>query len=108
MRAEMVDIGRAQAELSGVPAGKGLSEWAAGLSGVGRYAEAAGVMTELVAAVLPDGPCDGALGADPVEGARALARILMDRSTFHAAARDLGPALDDFRQALRHLGEEAG
>ncbi|MFI1249030.1 hypothetical protein ACH4TY_20400 [Streptomyces anulatus] len=45
---------------------------------------------------------------DPVEGARALARILIDRSTFHAAARDLGPALDDFRQALRHLGEEAG
>ncbi|MFF8503868.1 hypothetical protein ACF07L_24895 [Streptomyces anulatus] len=44
-------------------------------------------------------------GHDPAEGARALARILIDRSTFHAAARDLGPALDDFRQALRHLGE---
>ncbi|MFD0037226.1 hypothetical protein ACFVIZ_06210 [Streptomyces anulatus] len=312
MRAEMVDIGRAQAELSGVPAVKGLREWAAGLSDEGRYAEAADVMTELVTAVLPDGPRSGALawslldwiaalhdagrsaetlaafetlvsmeaadaandrssklchlyaligyaqmldthgrgeraslvrhealtlltrladtgerniwssyqtsfwgallafsgaerdrpapdgprppsGAapmhwsndakrrrsgslhalreevdalapraaedpdrhlaelvrlhhvltvrsavhwerrthqftehvrslfddgvslarrlyrhDPAEGARALARILIDRSTFHAAARDLGPALDDFRQALRHLGEDAG
>lgn len=41
---------------------------------------------------------------DPAEGARALARILIDRSAFHAAARDLGLGLDDFRQALRHLG----
>ncbi|MEV7491106.1 hypothetical protein AB0O08_10115 [Streptomyces anulatus] len=312
MRAEMVDIGRAQAELSGAPSVRGLREWAAGLSDAGRYAEAADVMTELVAAVLPEGPRGGALawslldwiaalhdagrsaetlaafetlvsmeaaeaannrssmlchlyaligyaqmldahgrgeraslvrqealtlltrladtgerniwsayqmsfwvallafsgaerdrpapegprppsgaapthwsndakrrrsgslhalreevGAlapraaedpdrhlaelvrlhhvltvrsavhrewrthpfmehmrslfddgvslarrlyrhDPAEGAQALARILIDRSTFHAAARDLGPALDDFRQALRHLGEEAG
>ncbi|MFJ6805530.1 hypothetical protein ACIQRK_05690 [Streptomyces anulatus] len=61
MRAEMVDIGRAQAELSGVPAVKGLREWAAGLSDEGRYAEAADVMTELIAAVLPDGTCGGAL-----------------------------------------------
>ncbi|WP_247708503.1 hypothetical protein [Streptomyces sp. C3-3] len=61
MRAEMVDIGRAQAELSGVPAVRGLREWAAGLSDEGRYAEAADVMTELVAAVLPDGPGSGAL-----------------------------------------------
>lgn len=60
MRAEMVDIGRAQAELSGVPAVKGLRGWAAGLSDEGRY-EAADVMTELVAAVLPAGPDSGTL-----------------------------------------------
>lgn len=37
MRAEMVDIGRAQAELSGVPAGKGLSEWPADCIGTIRW-----------------------------------------------------------------------
>ncbi|MGW6614144.1 hypothetical protein ACWGA0_11890 [Streptomyces erythrochromogenes] len=42
---------------------------------------------------------------DPVEGTRALAGALIDRSTFHAAACRFGPALDDFRQALRCLGE---
>ncbi|MFB7711980.1 hypothetical protein [Streptomyces sp. NPDC056105] len=42
---------------------------------------------------------------DPADGPRALAEILIDRSTFHTAAREFGPALDDFRQALSHLGE---
>ncbi|MEU3880515.1 hypothetical protein ACFV2A_25285 [Streptomyces californicus] len=42
---------------------------------------------------------------DPVEGPRALAASLIDRSSLYAAARDFGPALADFRQALTHLGE---
>ncbi|MFI1188951.1 hypothetical protein [Streptomyces californicus] len=42
---------------------------------------------------------------DPVEGPGALAASLIDRSSLHAAARDFGPALADFRQALTHLGE---
>ncbi|WP_181010938.1 hypothetical protein [Streptomyces sp. SM13] len=42
---------------------------------------------------------------DPVEGPRTLARILIERSAFRIAARELGPALDDFREALGHLGE---
>ncbi|MFD6280239.1 hypothetical protein ACFWFI_32470 [Streptomyces sp. NPDC060209] len=42
---------------------------------------------------------------DPAEGTRALARILIDRSTFHTAACEFRPALDDFREALRYLGE---
>ncbi|MFJ9545477.1 hypothetical protein [Streptomyces erythrochromogenes] len=42
---------------------------------------------------------------DPAEGTRALVRALIDRSTYHAAACRFGPALDDFRQALRCLGE---
>ncbi|MCX5084324.1 hypothetical protein [Streptomyces sp. NBC_00401] len=41
----------------------------------------------------------------PANGPRTLAEILIDRSTFHTAAREFGPALDDFRQALSHLGE---
>ncbi|MFE6157014.1 hypothetical protein [Streptomyces sp. NPDC057889] len=42
---------------------------------------------------------------DPADGPRTLAKVLIDRSTFHTAAREFGPALDDFRQALSHLGE---
>ncbi|MFE6773980.1 hypothetical protein ACFVFD_33900 [Streptomyces fimicarius] len=61
LRAEMLAISRAQAERSGKPVAKGLSEWAAGLSEEGRYAEAADAMDELVAALLPEGPQDGAL-----------------------------------------------
>ncbi|OKI43987.1 hypothetical protein A6A29_35275 [Streptomyces sp. TSRI0281] len=61
LRAEMLAIGRAQAELSGTSVVKGLHEWAAGLSDEGRYAEAADAMTELVAAILPNGPSSGAL-----------------------------------------------
>ncbi|MEU9096788.1 hypothetical protein [Streptomyces sp. NPDC048361] len=61
MRAEMLSIGRAQAELSGAPVAKGLGEWAAGLSEEGRYAEAADALTELVEAILPAGPAGGAL-----------------------------------------------
>jgi hypothetical protein len=41
----------------------------------------------------------------PADGNPALARILVDRSTFHTAAREFGPALDDFREALSYLGE---
>lgn len=59
MRAEMLAIGRAQSELSGNPAVKGLSDWAAGLSEEGRYAEAADALTEWVAAILPNGPGEG-------------------------------------------------
>ncbi len=42
---------------------------------------------------------------DPVEGPRTLARILIDRSSFRTAAGGFRAALDDFRQALSHLGE---
>ncbi|WP_432063723.1 hypothetical protein [Streptomyces sp. C10-9-1] len=45
---------------------------------------------------------------DPAEGTRTLARTLIDRSAFRAAARDFGPALDDFREALHCLGEADG
>ncbi|MER7692998.1 hypothetical protein [Streptomyces sp. NPDC097610] len=62
MRAEMLSIGRAQAELSGGPAVQGLRDWAAGLSEEGRYAEAADALTEWVAAILPNGPDGGSLG----------------------------------------------
>ncbi|MFJ3714217.1 hypothetical protein [Streptomyces sp. NPDC090057] len=61
MRAEMLAIGRARAELSGDPVVKGLREWAAGLAEEGRYAEAADAMTELVSAIPPDGPHKGSL-----------------------------------------------
>ncbi|WP_371617483.1 hypothetical protein [Streptomyces sp. NBC_00454] len=61
MRAEMLAIGRAQAEQSGNPVVAGLSTWATGLSEEGRYAEAADAMTELVPALLPLGPQSGAL-----------------------------------------------
>ncbi|SCG05864.1 hypothetical protein GA0115255_120804, partial [Streptomyces sp. Ncost-T6T-2b] len=36
---------------------------------------------------------------------RALAGALIERSAFRIAVRELGPALDDFREALSHLGE---
>ncbi|WNI29237.1 hypothetical protein [Streptomyces sp. ITFR-6] len=42
---------------------------------------------------------------DPAEGRRTLARNLIDRSTFHTATHEFGPALDDFRQALSCLRE---
>ncbi|MEU8034863.1 hypothetical protein AB0C13_41235, partial [Streptomyces sp. NPDC049099] len=42
---------------------------------------------------------------NPAEGTRTLARILIDRSTFHTAACEFRAALDDFRQALSYLGE---
>ncbi|MEV6677924.1 hypothetical protein AB0N09_13795 [Streptomyces erythrochromogenes] len=44
---------------------------------------------------------------DPAAGAGALAGALIDRSGFHAAGCRFGPAVDDFRQALRCLGEAA-
>ncbi|HEY9369420.1 hypothetical protein [Streptomyces sp.] len=71
MRAEMLAIGRAQAELSGVPVA-GLSKWAAGLSEEGRYAEAADAMTEVVAAILPGGSRSGALAWSLLEWIAAL------------------------------------
>ncbi|MFF8271437.1 hypothetical protein ACF059_29220 [Streptomyces sp. NPDC016562] len=71
MRAEMLAIGRAQAELSGAPVA-GLSKWAAGLSEEGRYAEAADALTELVAAILPHGPASGSLAWSLLEWIAAL------------------------------------
>lgn len=96
MRAEMVDIGRAQAELSGIPAVKGLREWAAGLSDDGRYAEAADVMTELVAAVLPDGPRSGVLAWSLLDWIAAL----------HDAGR-AGETLAAFETLVSMEAEEA-
>ena len=72
VRAEMLAIGRAQAELSGNPTVKGLSGWAAGLSEEGRYAEAADALTEWVAAILPNGPGEGALAWSLLEWIAAL------------------------------------
>ncbi|MFK4212698.1 hypothetical protein [Streptomyces sp. NPDC030920] len=72
MRAEMLAMGRAQAELSGDLVVKGLHEWAAGLSEEGRYAEAADAMTELVAAILPNGPGGGSLAWSLLEWIAAL------------------------------------
>ncbi|WP_151481751.1 tetratricopeptide repeat protein [Streptomyces albicerus] len=72
MRAEMLAIGRVQAELSGDPAVKGLRDWAAGLSEEGRYAEAADALAEWVAAILPDGPGGGALAWSLLEWIAAL------------------------------------
>ncbi|MFI6874567.1 hypothetical protein ACIBL6_14100 [Streptomyces sp. NPDC050400] len=42
---------------------------------------------------------------DPPAGTRTLAGALIDRTTFHATLLEFGPALDDFREALTHLGE---
>ncbi|MFD4230442.1 hypothetical protein [Streptomyces sp. NPDC058545] len=41
----------------------------------------------------------------PADGTPTLAKILIDRSTFHTAAGEFGPALDDFCQALSYLAE---
>lgn len=75
MRAEMLAMGRAQAELSGSLVVKGLHGWAAGLSEEGRYAEAADAMTELARAILPDVtdvPGDGSLAWSLLEWIAAL------------------------------------
>ncbi|WP_405708374.1 MULTISPECIES: hypothetical protein [unclassified Streptomyces] len=72
MRAEMLAISRAQAELSGDPVVKGLREWAAGLSEEGRYDEAADAMTELITAILPDGPRGGTLARSLLKWIAAL------------------------------------
>lgn len=61
LRAEMLAIGRAQAERSGNPVVAGLGRWATGLAEEGRYAEAADAMTELVTALLPGGSRSGSL-----------------------------------------------
>ncbi|MEU4035585.1 hypothetical protein [Streptomyces collinus] len=49
----------------------------------------------------------GKVDQDDIVRARnaLLARALIDRSTFHTAAHEYGAALEDFRQALSHLGE---
>ncbi|MEU9503165.1 hypothetical protein [Streptomyces sp. NPDC048196] len=96
MRAEMLAIGRAQAELSGDPVVKGLREWAAGLSEEGRYAEAADAMTELVSALLPEGPGGGALAWSLLEWIAAL----------HNAGRS-GEALAAFKTLVRMEAAEA-
>nr|WSW70498.1 hypothetical protein OG461_32275 [Streptomyces sp. NBC_00995] len=72
MRAEMLAIGRAQAELSGASVAEGLRGWAAGLSEEGRYAEAADAMTELFQAIMPGGPGDGGLAWSLLEWIAAL------------------------------------
>ncbi|MFB7050427.1 hypothetical protein ACFCZ5_23555 [Streptomyces microflavus] len=72
MRAEMLAIGRAQAEVTGHSEVRGLEDWAAGLSEEGRYAEAADVMTELVTAMLPRGRRSGALAWSLLEWIAAL------------------------------------
>ncbi|MFF1590696.1 hypothetical protein ACFVY0_21625 [Streptomyces sp. NPDC058286] len=61
MRAEMVDVGRARAKLSGDSRVRGLSGWAAGLAEEGRFAEAADALTEWVGALLPHGSNSGSL-----------------------------------------------
>ncbi|OKI92890.1 hypothetical protein AMK10_20680 [Streptomyces sp. CB02058] len=95
MRAEMLAIGRAQAELSGAPVA-GLDKWAAGLSEEGRYTEAADAMTELVAAVLPLGPADGGLAWSLLEWIAAL----------HDAGRS-GDALAAFQTLVSMEAAEA-
>ncbi|MEU1495068.1 hypothetical protein ABZ456_33105 [Streptomyces sp. NPDC005776] len=72
MRAEMLALGRAQAQLSGAPVARGLNGWAAGLSEEGRYAESADAMGELIAAILPGGPDSGSLAWSLLEWIAAL------------------------------------
>ncbi|MET8537981.1 hypothetical protein ABZV67_41255 [Streptomyces sp. NPDC005065] len=108
MRAEMLAIGRAQAELSGNPAVKGLRDWAAGLSEEGRYAEAADALTEWVGAALDDAGRSGeALAAFETLVSMQAVEAANDRCSMacHDAAGEFGPALDDFCQALSYLGE---
>ncbi|MFC7884724.1 hypothetical protein ACFUVV_23010 [Streptomyces sp. NPDC057376] len=96
MRAEMLAIARAQAELTGAPVVKGLHEWAAGLSEEGRYTEAADAMTELVTAILPDGAGGGALAWSLLEWIAAL----------HDAGRS-GEALTAFETLVSMEAAEA-
>ncbi|MFE2290260.1 hypothetical protein [Streptomyces sp. NPDC059452] len=72
LRAEMLAVGRAQAARTGGSAVKGLGVWAAGLSEEGRCGEAADALTELVAAILPDGPREGTLAWSLLEWIGAL------------------------------------
>lgn len=72
VRAEMLAVGRAQAELSGSSHVKGLRIWANGLFEEGRYAEAADALTESVAASLPEGSRSGALAWSILEWIAAL------------------------------------
>ncbi|MCZ4125690.1 hypothetical protein [Streptomyces sp. H39-S7] len=72
MRAEMLAIGRAHAELFAGPVVKGLNTWARGLSEAGRYTEAADAMTELIEASLSEGPVSGDLTWSLLEWIAAL------------------------------------
>ncbi|MEU3659845.1 hypothetical protein AB0E77_08780 [Streptomyces sp. NPDC032940] len=45
---------------------------------------------------------------DAAAGRRALATALTDRATFHAAAKEFGAALDDFRQVPALVGDPQG
>lgn len=102
LRAEMLAIGRAQAELSGTLKVRGLREWAAGLSEEGRHTEAADALTEWVAAILPDGPSGGSLAWSLLEWIAALDDAGRSEEALAAfetlvgmeaieAANDLGP-----------------
>ncbi|WP_327305039.1 hypothetical protein OG730_16895 [Streptomyces sp. NBC_01298] len=96
LRAEMLAIGRARAELAGEPVVAGLNTWAAGLSEEGRYAEAADAMTELVTVLLPDGSRSGALAWSLLEWIAVL----------HEAGRS-GEALDAFETLVGVQAAEA-
>lgn len=52
------------------------------------------------------GPARRGVPPRPARGTRTPGRSLIDRSAFHIVARGHGPAIDDFRRALRHLGED--
>ncbi|MGW7265915.1 hypothetical protein [Streptomyces sp. NPDC054842] len=104
VRAEMLAIGRARAETSPGRVIGGLSEWAAGLSEEGRYAEAADAATELAIAALPWGPAEGSLAWTPVQWIAAL-RDAGRSDEALAAFRTLvdmeaGQAVDDDRGSV--------
>uniref|UniRef100_A0AAU2VPG1 Tetratricopeptide repeat protein n=1 Tax=Streptomyces sp. NBC_00008 TaxID=2903610 RepID=A0AAU2VPG1_9ACTN len=107
LRAEMLAMGRAQAELSGDPVVKGLGEWAAGLSEEGRYAEAADAMTELVAAMLSYEPRSGTLVWSLLEWIAALHDAGRSGEALAAfetlVGTEAAEAADDRRSMAGHL-----
>ncbi|MFG2116173.1 hypothetical protein ACGFRB_26635 [Streptomyces sp. NPDC048718] len=72
LRAELLEIGRAEAERAGNARVRGLTEWADAVAEEGRYDEAADALTEWVAAILPDGPQYGQLAWSLVRWVGAL------------------------------------
>ncbi|MEU7020821.1 hypothetical protein ABZ990_09245 [Streptomyces sp. NPDC046203] len=70
--AELLEIGRAEAERTGNARVRGLTEWADAVAEEGRYDEAADALTEGVGAILPDGPQYGQLAWSLVRWAGAL------------------------------------
>ncbi|OKK15974.1 hypothetical protein AMK09_23630 [Streptomyces sp. CB02488] len=107
LRAEMLAMGRAQAELSGDPVVKGLHEWAAGLSEEGRYAEAADAMTELVTAMLSYEPRSGTLVWSLLEWIAALHDAGRSGEALAAfetlVGTEAAEAADDRRSMAGHL-----